>query len=127
MPFTEVRPRTQKIVLGLLVCVLAFTAGCSAIQGSESSSATTPKIANQDDVNHAIVVEILDGESVVYSDGRTVEGESNVDLGSFDGTGEYQVKVTVDGSSTVRTYTFEDGDAVTTIGIDNDGGVTVGT
>jgi hypothetical protein len=50
-------------------------------------------------------------------------------LEPFDNTGEYDVKVSVDGESTVIPYTFTEADSpeTTSIGIDNNGNVTVGT
>ena len=121
-----VHPQTQKIVRSLLVGFLAISAGCSAIQGNGDSS-TRLLIANQDDTDHAVLVEISEGEDVVYSAGRTIEGESDAELESFNQTGEYQVKITVNGNSTVRTYDFVDGESATTIGVDNEGNVTIGT
>ncbi|MFD1512394.1 hypothetical protein [Halomarina rubra] len=82
---------------------------------------------NQDNTNHAVVVEINQGGEVVYSDGRTLEPESDSELESFAENGEYQVAVTVDGQTTVQTYTFPSDDSATTIGINNDGSVTIST
>lgn len=64
---------------------------------------------------------------MVYSAGRTIDGESNAKLKRFNQTGEYQVKLTVDGSSTVETYEFPSDESATTIGINNNGNATIGT
>lgn len=120
------RPRSQKIALGLFVGILAISAGCSVIQGAEDPS-NRLVLANQDNTNHAVLVEITEGEEVVYSAGRTTEGESDTELEPFDQTGEYEVTVTVDGNSTVMTYNFTNGESTTTIGIDNEESVTIGT
>lgn len=85
------------------------------------------QLVNQDDVSHAIVVEITSGEELVYSAGRTLDAESDTQLDAFGENGEYQVAVTVDGNTTVKTYTFPSNDSATTIGIDNDGQVTIST
>jgi hypothetical protein len=86
-------------------------------------------LVNQDNSDHAVVVEILENSREVYSTGTTIEAESDVELEPFNHTGEYDVKVTVDGESTVISYTFTETDSpeTTSIGIDNNGTVTVGT
>ncbi|MFB6151792.1 MAG: hypothetical protein ABEJ40_08310 [Haloarculaceae archaeon] len=117
-------PSKRSTVLGLFVCFLALSAGCSAIGGGDASE-TQLTLVNQDDENHAVVVEITDGGELVYSAGRTVESESDLDLAAFDGTGEYRVKTTVDGNSTVATHTFAGDDSVVTVGINNEGTVTI--
>lgn len=104
-----------------------LTAGCSGIQGTESAS-TTLKLVNQDDVDHAVVIEIgtlTDDPNPDYTAGRTLDRESDVDLDPFEGTGEYEVAVTVDGETTVLTHTFGPDDATVSIGIDNQGSVTI--
>lgn len=123
-----VRPRTHRIALSLLVGVLVISAGCSAIQ-DDSESSTNLLLVNQDNSDHAVVVEILENSREVYSTGTTIEAESDVELESFNHTGEYDVKVSVDGESTVIPYTFTEADSpeTTSIGIDNNGNVTVGT
>lgn len=121
------RPSTRKIALSLFVCVVVLTAGCSGIQGTESSS-TTLNVVNQDDVDHAVVVEIgdiADDPNPDYTAGRTLDSDSGVELDPFDGTGEYEVTVTVDGEQTVVTHTFGPDDDVVTIGIDNQGNVSI--
>lgn len=122
------RPPTRRLALSLLVGILVITAGCSAIQ-NDSESSTNLLVVNQDETDHAVVVEILQDGREVYATGTTVEAESDVELEPFNHTGEYDVKVTVDGESTVVPYTFTETDspATTSIGIDNDGTVTVGT
>jgi len=121
-----VHPRTKKIALSLLVGLLAISAGCSAIQSTDDTS-TRLLIANQDNTDHAVLVEITQNEDVVYSAGRTIEAESNAELAQFDQTGEYEVKITVDGNSTVQTYDFTAEDSTTTVGVDNNGNATIGT
>lgn len=83
------------------------------------------KLVNQDNTDHAVVVEISDETGLVYSDGRTIDAESDLDLAQFNRTGEYDVAVTVDGESTTVTHTFESGDRMVNIGIDNQGAVTI--
>lgn len=85
------------------------------------------QLVNQDDTSHAVVVEITRGEELVYSAGRTLDAESDTQLDAFSKNGEYQVAVTVDGNTTVKTNTFPSDDSATTIGIDNDGQVTIST
>jgi biopolymer transport protein ExbD len=121
-----VSPPWRKIALGLFVGLLVATAGCSALQNS-STPTDTMRLVNQDDVSHAVVVEITSGGELVYSAGRTLDTESDTQLDAFGENGEYQVAVTVDGNTTVKTYTFPSDDSATTIGIDNDGQVTIST
>lgn len=73
------------------------------------------------------MVEITSGEELVYSAGRTLDAESDTQLDAFSENGEYQVAVSVDGYTTVKTSTFPSDDSATTIGIDNDGQVTINT
>lgn len=122
------RHSTRKILLGLLVGALVFGAGCSGVLSGDEVSHDL-LLVNQDETDHAVVVEISDETGVVYSDGRTIDAESDLHLDRFTGTGEYEVKVTVDGDSTTVTRTFESNDdptRITNIGIDNQGTVTVG-
>ena len=119
-------PPTRKLALCVLVGLLAITAGCSALQGNNTPS-NELVLVNQDNTNHAVVVEISQGEEVVYSEGRTLESESDSQLESFTQNGEYKVAVTVDGQTTVKTYTFPSDESATTIGINNDGSVTIST
>lgn len=120
------KPSTRTIVLSVFVSALLLTAGCSAFQDSTGSESDL-LVANQDSDGHAVVVEILDGGSRVYSTGQTIDGESDAELASFDRSGEYEVQVTVDGTTTVLTHTFESERSTATIGIDNQGNVTIGT
>lgn len=118
---------TRTVLAGLLIGVLVLGAGCSGALSDDEVSHEL-KLVNQDGTDHAVVVEISNETGVVYSDGRTIDAESDLDLARFDGTGEYEVKVTVDGDSTAVTHTFEaDGGPirVTNVGIDNRGTVTV--
>ncbi|MDQ2056330.1 hypothetical protein [Halobellus sp. H-GB7] len=119
-------PPTRKLALSLLVGALVLTAGCSAFQNS-SSPTDRMQLVNQDETSHGVVVEITSGEELVYSAGRTLDAESDTQLDAFTENGEYQVAVTVDGNTTVKTYTFPSDDSATTIGIDNDGQVTIST
>jgi biopolymer transport protein ExbD len=121
-----VSPPTRKIALGLLVGLLVVSAGCSAFQNSSTPSDTL-HLVNQDDTDHAVVVEITRGGKLVYSAGRTLDAESDTQLDALNENGEYQVAVTVDGNTTVKTYTFPSDDSATTIGIDNEGKVTIST
>lgn len=96
---------------------------------SDNDTSRELKLVNQDNTDHAVVVEISDETGLVYSDGRTIEAESDLNLAQFNQTGEYDVKVTVDGNSTTMTHAFQSSDDsihVTNIGIDNDGAVTIG-
>ena len=119
-------PPTRKLALSLLVGLLTISAGCSALQSSNTPSDKLV-LVNQDNTSHAVVVEISHGEKLVHSEGRTLEAESSTQLESFTQNGEYQVSVAVDGQTTVKTYTFPNDDSATTIGIENDGNVTIST
>lgn len=106
---------------------MVLAAGCSAITG-EVETTRDLKLVNQDDADHAVVVEISNKSGLVYSDGRTIGAESGLNLKQFENTGEYSVLVAVDGERTETTHTFEPEDRpipVTNIGIDNDGQVTI--
>lgn len=122
-------PSTRSVVAGLLLCCLVLTAGCSG--PDIGPSATGINVVNQDDVGHAVVVEIgelSDDPNPAYAAGRTLEAESGAELEPFDGTGEYEVSVTVDGESTVVTHTFNGEEpAALSIDIDDSGAVTVGS
>lgn len=122
------RHRYRYVVLSVLFGVLVVTAGCSTIL-SDNDTSRELKLVNQDNTDHAVVVEISNETGLVYSDGRTIEAESDLNLAQFNQTGEFDVKVTVDGNSTTMTHTFQSSDDtihVTNIGIDNDGTVTIG-
>ena len=124
------KPSIRSVAVSLLLCSLVLTAGCSGLQSNDSPG-TQLNLVNQDDTDHAVVVEIgglEDDPDPVYSAGRTVDAESDIELAPFEEPGEYEVMVTVDGESTTLTHTFgnEDGYTTTTIGIDNDGAVTIG-
>ena len=113
--------------MSALLGVLVFTAGCSGILGDNDTTREL-KLVNQDNTAHAVVVEISDESGLVYSDGRTIEAETDFDLAQFNQTGEFDVKVTVDGNSTTMSHTFQSTDHpihVTTIGINNDETVTM--
>jgi hypothetical protein len=119
--------QTRTVALSLLVGTLVLAAGCSGLIGNGDTT-TELKLVNQDNTDHAVVVEISNETGLVYSDGRTVEAESDLNLEQFDGTGEFEVRVAVDGDRSERTHTFESDDnsiQVTNVGIDNEGVVTV--
>lgn len=118
---------TRTIVLTLLVGLLVIGAGCTGIL-TDGDTARDIRLVNQDETAHAVVVEISDDSGLVYSDGRTVDAESGLDLARFDRTGEYEVTVAVDGNVTTVQHTFEPDDGpvtITNIGIDNQGTATV--
>ena len=121
------RHRRRHIVVSALLGVLVLTAGCSGFLGDNDTTREL-KLVNQDNTDHAVVVEISDETGLVYSDGRTIEAESDFNLAQFNQTGEFDVKVTVDGDSTIQTHTFQSTDDqihTTTIGITNDETVTI--
>lgn len=115
----------RRILGTVLVASLVLLAGCSAVPGIGSES-TDLNLVNQDDVDHAVVVEIGqlgDDPDPAYTAGRLLDAESDVALAAFERTGDYVVSVSVDGETTERSYTFESGTSPVTIGIDNDGSV----
>ncbi len=119
--------QTRTVVIGLLIGVLVVSAGFSGLLG-DGETANELLVVNQDGTDHTVVVEILEEGSLVYSDGRTLEAESQLELARFNRTGEFEMRITVDGESTTRSHTFsEDAEppAVTNIGIDNEGQITV--
>lgn len=119
--------RVQNIVLSLLVGVLVLSAGCSGMLGNDDVTRDII-VVNQDSTDHAVVVEISDKSGIVYSDGRTLDAESDLKMAQFNRTGEYEVAVTVDGDTTSIRHTFESKDRpiqAINIGIDNQGTVTV--
>lgn len=119
--------RIRTVVLSLLVGVLVIGAGCSGILGEDDVTRDII-VVNQDNTDHAVVVEISDDSGVVYSDGRTLDAESDLKMAQFNQTGEYEVTVTVDGNTTTTRHTFESKDRpiqTVNIGIDNQGTVTV--
>ena len=118
---------TRNAVATLLVGLLLLTAGCSGIQGGDAPG-NELLVVNQDDVDHAVVVEIaqLSGSpDPAYATGRTLAAESQASLEPFEETGEYHVTVTVDGESTELTHIFESGDGVVNVDIDNEGSVSI--
>lgn len=113
--------------MSVLLGVLVLTAGCSGIV-DDTETTRELKLVNQDQTGHAVVVEIADETGLVYSDGRTLDAESDLNLAQFNQTGEFAVTVTVDGTSTTMTHTFQSSDDpihVTNIGIADDGTVTI--
>ena len=123
----DVNHKHRYIVVSALLGVLVITAGCSGILGDNDTTREL-KLVNQDNTAHAVVVEISDESGLVYSDGRTIEAETDFNLAQFTQTGEFDVKVTVDGNATTLTHTFQPTDDpihTTTIGIGNDGTVTI--
>jgi hypothetical protein len=85
-------------------------------------------LVNNDDADHAVVVEVAqlsDSPDPAYVTGRTLDANSQANLEPFSETGEYVVTVTIDGTATELTHTFEGGDSVVNIGIDNEGQVSI--
>ncbi|MEF8894297.1 hypothetical protein [Halodesulfurarchaeum sp.] len=118
---------TRKVAIGLLFGLLVVSAGCSGLFADEATTSEL-LVVNQDETDHSVVVEIVEDGNLVYSDGRTLGAESQLNMARFNRTGEFEMKITVDGNSTTLSHTFgEDSDPpdVTNIGIDNDGKVTV--
>lgn len=121
------RVLTRKVVIGLLLGLLVVSAGCAGLFGGEDTTRDL-KLVNQDETDHAVVVEISEQGSLIYSDGRTIGAESDVDLAQFNQSGTFEMTISVDGNSTTLSHTFEpdsDPTVVTNIGIDNQGQVTV--
>lgn len=71
--------RIRTVVLSLLVGVLVLGAGCSGILGEDDVTRDV-LVVNQDSTDHAVIVEISDDSGVVYSDGRTIDGESDLKM-----------------------------------------------
>jgi hypothetical protein len=113
------------MVVGVALAVLVATAGCSGLLGSSETELLL--VNNVDGADHDVTVEIEQDGNTVFSDEVAVNGEQNVELGSFEGTGEHTVVVTVDGTATESSYTFSEGDGTVSIGIQNDGSVVVGS
>jgi hypothetical protein len=123
----DVSSYTQNLIPTLLVLVLVLLAGCSGLPGINDSS-TSLSVVNQDETAHAVVVEIgqiSDALNPDYAEGRTLNGNEDVELASFSETGDYRIDVTVDGETTETPYTFENDNSQVTIGTDNNGTVTV--
>ena len=118
---------TRKAAIGLLLGLLVVSAGCSGLFTGEDATSEL-LVVNQDETDHAVVVEIVEEGNLIYSDGRTLEAESQLNMARFNRTGEFTMRITVDGNSTTLSHSFsEDSDSpvITNIGIDNDGQVTV--
>lgn len=119
--------RDRYAVITASLVVLVLTAGCTGMP-TDNETTRELKLVNQDNTEHAVVVEISGETGLVYSDGRTIDAESDRNLAQFTRTGEFDVRVTVDGTSTTITRTFQpssDSIHVTNIGIANDGTVTI--
>lgn len=115
--------RPHRFALALLLGLLVASAGCSAIDGGDD--ATQIRLVDQDNDDNVVLVEILDGQSVVFSAGRTTDGETGADLGVVNLSGEFTVRVTVDGESTEVTRQLPDDDATITIGLHDDKPVSI--
>lgn len=118
---------TRRAAVSLLVGVLLLTAGCSALQ-DETQPSSDVLLVNNDETDHAVVVEIAqlsDSPDPAYATGRTLDTDSQVNLEPFTETGEYAVTVTVDGTTTELTHTFDRDNSVVNIGIDNEGEVSI--
>jgi len=118
-----VSSRSRRVVLAAVVALLVAGAGCSAFGGG---STTNVLLVNNDDAEHAVTVEIVQDGEAQYSTEKHLPGETQADLSTFEGTGEYTVAVTVDGNTTERTYEFSGDDETVSIGVQNDGSVIVG-
>lgn len=117
--------RSNQAVLGVALAVLVATAGCAGILGSSETELLL--VNNDDGVEHEVTVEVQQSGDTVFSEQTTVDGEENVELGSFEGTGEHTVVVTVDGTTTESSYTFSEAAGTVSIGIQEDGSVVVGS
>ena len=115
--------RTRQVVLAALVALLVAGAGCSALNGGTT---TNLLLVNNDNTDHDVTVEISQDGDQKYSTEKSLPAESQADLSTFEGSGEYTVAVTVDGNTTERTYEFSSDDETVSIGVDNDAVVTVG-
>lgn len=115
--------RTRQVAVAALLGLLVATAGCGMLNSGSQSNLL---LVNNDDAGHDVNVEIVDGDETVYTADTTIDGETDVELSSFDKTGEYTVLVTVDGRETRLTYEFTSDDSTTSIGISNEGNVFIG-
>lgn len=121
------KPIGPPIARSLLIGMLVLGAGCSGLLTDEPVNRDV-LVVNQDNTNHAVIVEIADESGVVYSDGRVIDAETDHRMAQFNQTGEYEVRVTVDGTTTITRHTFEStgkSQQTVNIGIDNQGTVTV--
>jgi hypothetical protein len=118
--------RTRRVAALVLLGVLVAAAGCSAL-GLGGGSQTNLLLVNNDNEAHdEVTVEIMADGDQQFSATASPSAESNVELGSFGGTGEYTLLVTVDGRETRLSYEFASDDDTVSIGIDNQGNVFVG-
>lgn len=115
--------RLRQVVGVALVGLLVASSGCSAFNGGTT---TNLLLVNNDDTEHDIAVEIVQDGEAQYSAEKSLPAESQADLSTFEGSGEYIVAVTVDGDTTERTYEFSSDDDTLSIGVQNDASVIVG-
>ncbi|WP_232702016.1 hypothetical protein [Halobacterium wangiae] len=115
--------RFRRVALGVLLALLVASAGCNAF---DDGPATNLLLVNNDDQRHDVRVEVLQDGETQYTSEKTLPAESQADLSSFEGSGEYTVAVTVDGTTTGRTHEFGSDDETLSIGVQNDGSVIVG-
>lgn len=111
------------MVVLAVVGALVATAGCTGFLGSTT---TDLMVVNNDENSHGVTVEIRSDGDVVYSDDVTAAGNSNSELDTFEGSGEYTVVVTVDGETTQDDYEFTESEDTLSIGVQNGGSVIIG-
>jgi len=104
------------------VVALAALAGCGAFA---SSPETDLLFVNNDETNHDVTVAVVDDGDVVFEEQQSVEPETDNEFGTVQVSGEYTIRVTVDGEVTERTHEFGDGGTLS-LGVQNDGSVIVG-
>ncbi|AHG05286.1 hypothetical protein HALDL1_10470 [Halobacterium sp. DL1] len=115
--------RFRQVALAALLAVLVASAGCSAFGGGAT---TNLLLVNNDETQHDVTVEIVQDGEAQYTSEKTLPAEAQADLLTFEGSGEYTVAVTVDGTTTEQTHEFSSDDDTLSIGVQNDGSVIVG-
>jgi hypothetical protein len=113
----------RRLVVLAFVGALVATAGCT---GFLSSATTDVVLVNNDEASHEVTVAVLNDGAVVYSEGVTADANSNSELETFEGSGEYTVAVTVDGETTEQVHEFTEGEDTLSIGVQNDQNVVIG-
>lgn len=115
--------RVKQVALTVVVGIIVVTAGCNGIL---ASTETELLLVNNDEQSHETTVEILQDGDVVYSENVSATANTNTDLPTFEGSGEYTVTVTVDGTTTEATHEFTDDEQTLSVGIQNDESVIIG-
>lgn len=115
--------RRRRLVVLAVVGALVATAGCTGFLGSAT---TNVLVVNNDENSHDVTVEIRSDGDVVYSDDVSAAANSNSELDTFEGSGEYTVAVTVAGETTQDDYEFTEGEDTLSIGVQNDASVVIG-